>query len=79
MLTYDRSVVFLAVATGVPGLVLALVLLYAGGYSVLVQVTAGTVVVALWAWMAVLLRSRIVRPLQTVSNLLSALREAEPA
>ncbi len=33
--------------------------------------------VFLWAWLAVNLRERVVRPLQTLSNLLSALREGD--
>ena len=35
------------------------------------------VVVFLWVWLAVNLRDRVVRPLQTLANLLSALREGD--
>jgi PAS domain S-box-containing protein len=74
-LSYDRRVTLLALATGFPGVVAALALLYAGGYSWLVNLTLGLVVVGLWLFLSVLLRDRILRPLQTVSNLLAALRE----
>ncbi len=75
MLSYDRRVVLLAVAAGLPGLVLSLALLAYGNYSWLVSTTLAAIVVLLWTWIVVMLRNRIVRPLQTVSNLLSALRE----
>ena len=76
MLTYDRRVVLLAVAAGLPGLALS------AGAALATATTPGCVrgtlaalVVLLWAWVVVMLRNRIVRPLQTVSNLLAALRE----
>jgi nitrogen fixation/metabolism regulation signal transduction histidine kinase len=75
MLTYDRRVVLLAIAVGVPGVVLALVLLWLGGYSWATRLSVGVPVVLLWASLVFVLRSRIVRPLQTVSNVLAALRE----
>jgi nitrogen fixation/metabolism regulation signal transduction histidine kinase len=74
-LSYDRRVVLLAVAAGLPGLALSLVLLTLGGYSWPLQAGLAAVVVALWMAIVVVLRTRIVRPLQTVSNLLAALRE----
>ena len=75
MLTYDRHVVLLAVAAGLPGLALAVALLLYGDYSWLVRTTLLVAVLLLWGWIVVVLRNRIVRPLQTVSNLLAALRE----
>ena len=75
MLNYDRRVVLLAVAAGLPGLTLGVGLLFYGQYSWLVRTSLLAAVVGLWAWVVVLLRARIVRPLQTVSNLLAALRE----
>ncbi|HEX5107864.1 MAG TPA: ATP-binding protein [Vicinamibacterales bacterium] len=75
MLTYDRRVVLLAVAAGLPGLILSLALLWIGQYSWLLQTTLALLVVGLWGSIVVMLRNRIVRPLQTVSNLLAALRE----
>jgi PAS domain S-box-containing protein len=74
-LSYDRRVTLLALAAGLPAVLVSLALLWAGGYSWLVNVTVGVLVVGLWLFLALLLRDRIVRPLQTVSNLLAALRE----
>jgi nitrogen fixation/metabolism regulation signal transduction histidine kinase len=75
MLTYDRRVVLLAIAAGMPGLLLSLTLLWLGAYSWPVRAALGVAVILVWAWIVAVLRSRIVRPLQTVSNVLAALKE----
>jgi PAS domain S-box-containing protein len=75
MLSYDRRIVLLAVLTGLPGLITSLVLLWVGGHAWPVTVILSAFVTGLWFALVLLLRSRIVRPLQTVSNLLAALRE----
>ena len=74
-LSYDRRVTLLALGAGLPAVAVSLALLWAGGYSWLVRSTAALLVVGLWLFLSLLLRDRIVRPLQTVSNLLAALRE----
>jgi len=48
-----------------------------GGYSGKVQWTVGLIVIVTWLIVAALLRERVVRPLQTLSNLLGALREGD--
>jgi nitrogen fixation/metabolism regulation signal transduction histidine kinase len=75
MLTYDRRVALLAIVTGLPGLLLALVLLRLGGYGTTLQAVVAVVLIVVWLWTLVALRRNIVRPLRTVSNLLAALRE----
>ena len=74
-MTYDRRVTLLALAAGCPGVVVSLLLLWTGGYSPLVGATGAILVLASWLALTFVLRDRIVRPLQTVSNLLAALRE----
>ena len=74
-MTYDRRVTLLALAVGLPGVALSLLLLWIGGYSPLAGTTAGVLVLAAWVALTLVLRDRIIRPLQTVSNLLAALRE----
>jgi len=76
-LRYDRRILLLTVAAGFPGIVAALLLLWAGDYSTQTIVTAGLVMVVLWALAASSLRHRIVFPLQTMANLLEALRESD--
>jgi nitrogen fixation/metabolism regulation signal transduction histidine kinase len=75
MLSHDRKVTLITLAAGLPGVLASLVLLWYGGYSLLLRVTVAIVVVGLWLGITLVVRSRIVRPLQTVSNLLAALRE----
>ena len=74
-LSYDRRVTLLALAAGLPAVIVAFTLLWIGDYSWIVRGTVAAVLVAVWLGLVVLLRERIVRPLQTVSNLLAALRE----
>jgi len=75
MLSYDRRVTLLALAAGLPAVLVSLLLLWLGGYSWLVRTTAGLLIIGAWLVVAIALRDRIIRPLQTVSNLLAALRE----
>jgi two-component system nitrogen regulation sensor histidine kinase NtrY len=75
MLSYDRRVTLLALGAGLPAVVASLLLLWLGNYSWLVRGTVAVVLLGLWLGVAFALRDRIVRPLQTVSNLLAALRE----
>jgi PAS domain S-box-containing protein len=52
-------------------------LLWRGGYSAKVQWTFDLIVVGCWMITALVLRERVVRPLQTLSNMLAALREGD--
>jgi two-component system, NtrC family, nitrogen regulation sensor histidine kinase NtrY len=74
-LTFDRRVVLLAVVAAAPGIALALLLLWSGGYRWSATVAIGTGLTALCIFVAVRLRRTVVRPLQTLANLLSAIRE----
>lgn len=72
---HDQRVLLLALAAGLPGSVVALVLLWTGDYSLRTQWTVTLVIALLWWIAAASLRYRVVFPLQTLSNLLEALRE----
>src|SRR5687767_5247590 len=74
-LRYDRRVLLLTVAAGFPGIVATLLLLWAGDYSTQTIVIASIAMLVLWGIAASSLRHRIVFPLQTMANLLEALRE----
>jgi nitrogen fixation/metabolism regulation signal transduction histidine kinase len=67
----------MALMAGLPGVLLAAVLFWIGGYSARVQWTFAALVLALWLGFAFAAKGTVVRPLQTVSNLLSALREED--
>ena len=76
-LNHERRVFILSLAAGAPAVILALVLLRVGGYSTKVTWTLGTLVVGCWFIVSLVLRERVVRPLQTLSNMLAALREGD--
>jgi len=76
-LAYETRVLLLALAAGLPGAVVALALLLMQGYTAKVQWTFGLLVVGSWLAFAFALRDRVVRPLQTLSNLLAALLEGD--
>jgi two-component system nitrogen regulation sensor histidine kinase NtrY len=76
-MSHERRILLLAVTAGLPGSLVALWLLWTGDYSVKVQCTLTVLIVSLWSGFAAAVRRRVVFPLQTVSNLLAALREGD--
>jgi len=74
---HERRVFYLALLAGVPGVAVSMILLWRGGYSGKVQWTLGLIVIGVWFITALVLRERVVRPLQTLSNMLAALREGD--
>ena len=76
-LPYERRILLLALATGLPGVVLGLALLWSGSYSGKTQWTLTVLILVAWLSFAWALEGRVVRPLQTLSNLLAALREGD--
>jgi nitrogen fixation/metabolism regulation signal transduction histidine kinase len=70
-------VLLLAGGAGLPGSVVALGLLWFGDYSSKVQWTFTLLIAAGWAAFAFALQEAVIRPLQTLSNLLAALREED--
>ena len=75
--SYERRVFQLALLGGLPAVIVSLWLLIAGNYTGKVQWTLGSIIVVIWLIVAAVLRERVVRPLQTLSNLLGALREGD--
>jgi nitrogen fixation/metabolism regulation signal transduction histidine kinase len=73
----DRRILLLALAVGLPGVIATCVLLWLAPYSLLLRATTGAIVIAAWVWLAAIFRDHLVRPLQTISNLLAALREGD--
>ncbi|MHB1861947.1 MAG: sensor histidine kinase [Gemmatimonadaceae bacterium] len=77
MASHERQVTLLALASPLPALIVALALLWTGGYAPRMQWTLTVLLVALWLALAFALRDRVVRPLQTLSNMLAAVREQD--
>lgn len=76
-LTYEQRVLVLALAAGLPGSAIAMILLWAGDYSSRTIWTLGLLIVGLWLGFAFSVRHRVAFSLQTVSNLLAAMREED--
>jgi PAS domain S-box-containing protein len=74
-LTHDRRVLLLAIGAAAPAVVTALVMLWTGDYTAKVQWTLTLLVLGCLVGCAVALRSHVVLPLQTLANLLAAMRE----
>jgi two-component system, NtrC family, nitrogen regulation sensor histidine kinase NtrY len=77
MLSHDRRVLALALAAGAPAVVLAVFHVRTLPWPVAARVAAGIAVVGVWLGLAILARRQVARPLQTISNLLAALREGD--
>jgi len=76
-LSYEHRIQLLAVAAGLPGSVIALILLWTGDYASRTIWTLALLIVGLWLGFAFSVRHRVVFSLQTLSNLLAAMREED--
>ena len=74
-LTHDRRVFLLAAAAALPAMATSLVLLWTGDFTPKLRWTLTVLIVGGFLAFTQALRERVVRPLQTVSNLLAAMRE----
>lgn len=74
---HERRVLLLAALTAVPATATAAALLWSGDYAPQVRWGVTLFLAACAAFLAAALRREVVRPLQTVSNLLAALREGD--
>jgi two-component system nitrogen regulation sensor histidine kinase NtrY len=75
MLTHDRRILLMAFAAGLPAVATALGLLWTGDYTPKVQWTLSVLMLGVWFGFVFALRDHVIHPLQTISNLLAALRE----
>ncbi len=76
-LSFEHRTFLLALAAGLPGTVFALLLLWFEPHSDRVRWIFGITLVLLWWILANNLRQSVVRPLQTLSNILQALRKGD--
>jgi two-component system nitrogen regulation sensor histidine kinase NtrY len=76
-LAHEHAVFLQTLLAGLPAVVIALSLLWVHDYSTKVQWTLGLLMVGFWLGFAGAVQARVVRPLQTMANLLSALREGD--
>ncbi len=74
---YEGRIVLLALLAGLPGSAIALWLLWTGNFEARTQWPLSVLIVGWWFAFAFAVRERVVFPLQTLSNLLGALREGD--
>jgi two-component system, NtrC family, nitrogen regulation sensor histidine kinase NtrY len=74
---HESRVFVAALLAGLPAVALASWLLWTGAHPLRTQVTLSLIVVGAWLIGAALVRERVLRPLQTIANLLAALREGD--
>src|SRR5437762_9719205 len=74
---HERRVFWLVLLGGFPAVALALGLLWFGDFAPRTQWTLTLLVAGVWLACATIVREHVVRPLQTVSNVLAALRERD--
>jgi two-component system, NtrC family, nitrogen regulation sensor histidine kinase NtrY len=87
--SHDRRVALVALAAGFPAVVVALFVLWfppfgttgrvfsAEGLQLIVRIALTALVLVAWASGATMVQRRVARPLQTISNLVAALREGD--
>jgi nitrogen fixation/metabolism regulation signal transduction histidine kinase len=76
-LDFETRILLLSFATGLPGSLVALGLLWLGDFQGRVRLTLTVFILAFWWSFALTLRERVVRSFQILSNLLGALREGD--
>ena len=77
-LRYEQRVFLMALAAGAPGVAVALLLIWGTPDWIIGHPRSVTVgIAAAWVFLATALRRHIIFPLQTVSNLVAALREGD--
>ena len=76
-LSHSQRTLLLALAASFPATLIAVLLSWRCGFTAKVEWTFSVVAVAAWLGFSFALREHVVRPLQTVSNMLAALREGD--
>jgi len=76
-LLYERRIAIFAVVAALPGVVIATILIWMHAWSRDVKVALTLLELFLWFILTLALLEQIVRPLQTLSNVVSALREED--
>jgi two-component system nitrogen regulation sensor histidine kinase NtrY len=76
-LTHEGRVLLMTLAAGAPAVVVSMALLWVGDYTPKVFWTLGVLITCFWLGFSFAVQGRVVRPLQTVSNLLASLREGD--
>lgn len=74
---HDYRIVVLALLAALPGIAISLAFIWMGSYPAGLRWTVTVLLLGGWAGFTYALRARVIRPLQTLSNMLAALREGD--
>ncbi len=75
--THDQQIFLFAILAAAPGALTSLIILWTGDYTPKVQWTLTVVILGFLLGFAASLKNRVVLPLQTLANLLAAMREGD--
>ena len=73
----ESRIPLIVLGGGLPAVTISLIWLWTGEHGIEVRWTLTVLVIVAWLGAAALARERVIRPLQTLSNLLSGLREGD--
>jgi two-component system nitrogen regulation sensor histidine kinase NtrY len=76
-LSFERRLFYSVLLAGLPAVLAAMILLWIGDYAPKTQWTLLLIILSFWLGVALSVRERVVRLLQTFANLVSALREGD--
>jgi PAS domain S-box-containing protein len=76
-LAYERRIYWTVLLAGFPAVLVSMVLLWVGAYAPRTKWTLTLLIFGFWFAVAFAVRERVVRSLQTLANLISALREGD--
>jgi nitrogen fixation/metabolism regulation signal transduction histidine kinase len=76
-LRHDQGILLMTLAAGLPGTLIALIFIWIAEWRPHVQWTFTLLISFLWLGFGFAVKERVIRPLQTLSNMLAGLRESD--
>src|SRR5215471_14922964 len=76
-LGFERRITVLALLSGLPAVGTTILLLWLYDFTARTQLTVDLFLLLIWLGVAFNLKHRVIRPLQTLSNILAAIREGD--
>jgi two-component system nitrogen regulation sensor histidine kinase NtrY len=76
-LRHEQRILAMTLLAGLPGTLVALIILWTGDYHTKLQATLTLLILSAWWGFAFAVRERVTRSLQTLSNMLAGLREGD--
>ena len=74
---FENKIFLLSIASGLPGSLAGMVILWTNNFTLKVELTLSLFILLGWIGFSIAVREKLVNTMRTVSNLLTALREAD--